>query len=154
MHSKQSLPTSPTLLGRLRQEPRDQASWEQFVGRYHPKLCDWCRRWGLQDADAQEVSQQVLVRLSRLLRSFVYDPSRSFRGWLRELTRHAWSDFLAAQQKAERGSGDSDVLEVLKQVQARDDLVARLKEEFDHELLEEATARVRLRVEPRTWDAY
>lgn len=37
---------------------------------------------------------------------------------------------------------------------ARDDLVVRLEEQFDREVLEEATVRIRLRVEPSSWEAF
>jgi RNA polymerase sigma-70 factor (ECF subfamily) len=39
-------------------------------------------------------------------------------------------------------------------VPARDDLLARLEEQFDLELLELATARVRERVTETTWEAF
>jgi RNA polymerase sigma-70 factor (ECF subfamily) len=52
------------------------------------------------------------------------------------------------------GTGDSAMIEQLQALEARDDLQARLADAFDHEVLEEATARVRLRVEPRTWEAF
>jgi RNA polymerase sigma-70 factor (ECF subfamily) len=146
--------TSPTLLGRLRQQPADEAAWQEFVGRYGPRILRWCRQWQLQDADAQDVTQIVLTRLAQRMQSFVYDPSRSFRGWLRTLAQHAWSDFVAAGQRGGRGSGDSQTLECLHGLAARDDLVARLEEEFDHEILAEATARVQLRVEPDSWEAF
>ena len=42
----------------------------------------------------------------------------------------------------------------LESVEARDDLVVRLDEQFDRELFEEASFRVRLRVEPHTWEAF
>jgi hypothetical protein len=35
--------TSVTLLGRLRQDPKDQAAWGDFVTRYEPKLLHGCR---------------------------------------------------------------------------------------------------------------
>jgi RNA polymerase sigma-70 factor (ECF subfamily) len=146
--------TSPTLLGRLRQQPADEAAWNEFVRRYGPKVLAWCRQWRLQDADAQDVTQNVLARLARRMQSFVYDPSRSFRGWLRTLTQAAWSDFVADGRPGARASGDSSTLECLHSIAARDDLVARLEQEFDHEVLEEATARVRLRVEPDSWEAF
>jgi RNA polymerase sigma-70 factor (ECF subfamily) len=146
--------TSPTLLGRLRQQPTDQAAWEELVRRYGPRVYGWCRQWQLQDADAQDVTQNVLARLAQRMQAFVYDPSRSFRGWLRTLTQHAWSDFVQARQRGARGSGDSQALECLHSLQARDDLVGRLEEMFDHEILEEATARVRLRVELDSWEAF
>ena len=46
------------------------------------------------------------------------------------------------------------MLKLLQTVAARDDLVEHLKEEFDRELLEEAMARVRQRVEAHTWEAF
>jgi WD40 repeat protein len=55
--------TSPTLLGRLRRSPADQAAWAEFVDRYGPRIYAWCRHWGLQEADAQDVAQAVLHRL-------------------------------------------------------------------------------------------
>jgi RNA polymerase sigma-70 factor (ECF subfamily) len=146
--------TSPTLLGRLRQQPTNNAAWAEFVDRYGPRIEAWCRQWHLQDADAQDVSQIVLTRLAERMQSFIYDPSRSFRGWLRTLTRNAWSDFSSARQRSGPGSGDSDTLESLYSIPARDDLVARLEQEFDHEILDEASARVRLRVEPESWEAF
>jgi RNA polymerase sigma-70 factor (ECF subfamily) len=146
--------TGPTLLGKLRQDPADQAAWGRFVGYYGPKLHRWCRQWGLQDADAQDVTQTVLVKLAEKMRSFRYDPARSFRGWLKTLTHHALSDFLESRRRPGRGSGDDQILALLEKVEARADLVQRLEEEFDRELLEEAMARVRLRVRPRTWEAF
>jgi RNA polymerase sigma-70 factor (ECF subfamily) len=146
--------TSPTLLGRLRQQPTDQAAWTEFVRRYGPKVHGWCRQWKLQEADAEDVTQTVLARLARRMQSFVYDPTKSFRGWLRTLAKAAWSDFVAAAQRGFRGSGDSSTLERLHTIEARDDLVARLEAEFDRELLDEAVSRVRLRVEPDSWEAF
>jgi RNA polymerase sigma-70 factor (ECF subfamily) len=146
--------TSPTLLGRLRQEPADQVAWAQFVERYGRRIYAWSRTGLLQEADAEDVTQMVLVRLAERMRTFAYDPSKSFRGWLRTLTRHAWSDFIEARQRGGRASGDSTTDEALHTLPARDDLVARLEEEFDQEVLEEATARVRLRIDPASWDAF
>jgi RNA polymerase sigma-70 factor (ECF subfamily) len=141
-------------LSRLRREPHNQSAWDDFVGRYGPRIVAWCRRWGLQEADAQDVAQAVLVLLAVKLRGFVYDPSRSFRAWLRLLTRHAWSDFLAERRRPGAGSGDSGMLDRLHSVEARDDLERRLEEAFDLELLESAKAYVRGRVAPRTWQAF
>src|SRR5262245_30445388 len=71
--------TSTTLLRRLQHEPADQEAWAEFVRRYGPQVYRWCRRWRLQEADAEDVTQAVLVRLSARMRTFSYDPVRSFR---------------------------------------------------------------------------
>ena len=146
--------TRETLLGRLRQNPTDQTAWGEFVERYSPQVYGWCRGWRLQDADAQDVTQEVLVILARRMATFDYDPTRSFRAWLKTVTQHAWGEFVARRQRAGLGSGDSQVGDLLQNVEAREDLLARLNREFDHELLDEAMARVRLRVEPRTFEAF
>jgi RNA polymerase sigma-70 factor (ECF subfamily) len=146
--------TRLSLLSRLRHDPSDPSAWDEFVGRYGPKIQSWCRRWGLQEADVQDVTQMVLVQLAAKLRAFVYDPGRSFRGWLKTLTRHAWSDFVADRQRAVTGAGGSGMFEVLHAVTARDDLEQRMEEAFDLELLELATTRVRARVAPHTWEAF
>src|SRR5262245_57224898 len=146
--------TSESLLGRLSQSPDDQAAWDRFVERYGPKIYGWCRQWRLQEADAEDVTQNVLLCLARKLRTFAYDPSRSFRGWLRTLTEHACNDFFAERVRLGRASGDAAVLEVLKSAPSRVDLLARLEDQFAQELMGEALARVRLRVEPQTWEAF
>jgi RNA polymerase sigma factor (sigma-70 family) len=145
--------TSPTLLRRLAASPPDQAAWNAFVDRYGPLILNWCRAWGLQQADVLDVSQSVLAKLSVQLRSFHYDPTRTFRGWLRSLVRHAALDAMAARNRAV-GRETAGLAERLASVEARDDLVRRLEAEFDLELLEAATAVVRVRVTARTWDAY
>jgi RNA polymerase sigma factor (sigma-70 family) len=154
MDSASASKTSVTLLGRLRRDPTDQAAWNEFVERYGRMIYDWCRHWNLQDADAEDVTQTVLLRLAQKMSMFAYDPSRSFRGWLKTLTQHAWSDFVTDRKRGNQGSGDSQVEELLHSCAARDELVTRLNAQFDLELFEAATARVRLRVQPQTWEAF
>src|SRR5947209_6861312 len=101
MDSSSGSRTSPTLLGKLR-DPTNQAAWEEFVDRYGRKIYAWARQRQLQDADAQDVTQIVLVKLATQMRTFAYEPTKSFRGWLRTLTQHAWSDFMAARARAGR----------------------------------------------------
>src|SRR5437660_2921149 len=101
-----SIPTTRlTLLTQLRQNPSDQAGWDEFVRRYGPHIYRWCRQWKLQDADAEDVTQDILVKLTRKLRAFAYDPSRSFRGWLKTVTHHAWRDFEDGR-RARAAAGD------------------------------------------------
>src|SRR5262249_50937715 len=146
--------TQVTLLGRLRSDPADAAAWGEFVEHYGPKIYAWCRRWNAQDADADDVTQTVLLKLAAKLRDFAYDPSRSFRSWLKTLTHHAWYDLQKAQQRPGRGSGDSEVQDLLGNVEARDDLVKDLEAECERQLLAEALPRVRERGAPPTWEAF
>lgn len=146
--------TSPSLLARLGGDRADPAAWAEFVRRYGPQVLGWCRRWNLQEADAEDVCQDVLLRVARQMRTFAYDPARSFRGWLKTVTRGAWADWLDAGARPGRGTGDTAVRDALASVAARDDLIQRIEAEFDRELLDVAAARVRLRVDPATWEAF
>src|SRR6516162_3980827 len=130
-----TLPTTRvTLLTQLRQDPSDQAGWDEFVEHYGRQIYRWCRRWKLQDADAEDVTQDILAKLARKLRDFRYDPTRSFRGWLKTVAHHAWRNFVDSR----RGRGaarDSQVWELMQTLEARGDLVRELEEAFDFELL-------------------
>ncbi len=146
--------TSPTLLGRLRHDPTDQAAWDDFVNRYGRTIYRWGRTWGLQEADAEDMTQAVLLKLARQMSGFEYDPNGSFRGWLKTVAYRAWCDFLDTRKRTTAGSGDSAVLQLLDSIPARDELIQKLDDEYDRELLEKAMARVQLRVQDRTWDAF
>jgi RNA polymerase sigma-70 factor (ECF subfamily) len=146
--------TSPTLLGRLADSPTDQAAWTEFVDRYGSQIYGWCQRWGLQPADTQDVTQNILLELARQMGDFRYDPAGSFRAWLKTVAYRAWCKFAQARRRPGLGSGDSAVASLLESVAAGDDLLGRLEEESERELLEKAMARVRLRVQPHTWEAF
>jgi RNA polymerase sigma-70 factor (ECF subfamily) len=147
--------TRASLLARLaHSDGVEEAAWRQFVDLYGRQIYKWCRAWQLQDADAEEVTQQVLTQLVTKMRDFVYDPARSFRAWLKTVTHHAWRNLAVKERRVAVGSGDSGVFDRLLSFPARDDLAQRLEEEYDRELLEKAILRVRLRVAPHTWDAF
>jgi RNA polymerase sigma factor (sigma-70 family) len=149
------LTTRASLLGRLYHSgAADEQAWRDFVDHYARHIYKWCRHWHLQDADAEEVTQRVLVLLLAKMKDFVYDPSRSFRAWLKTVTHHAWRNLVASRHLVAAGCGDSGQWERLLTVTAREDLVQRLEDEFDRELLEEAMVRVRIRVAPHNWEAF
>jgi RNA polymerase sigma-70 factor (ECF subfamily) len=146
--------TGTTLLDLLRDFSDD--AWRAFVDRYGPRVYRWCRGWRLQEADAQNVTQEVLVKLFRKFRTFTYDRSRgTFRSWLKTVAHHAWQDYLDSQRRpAAISAGGDGGREQMGTVPARADLAQALEEEFDLELLETAKARVRLLVSERDWQIF
>jgi RNA polymerase sigma-70 factor (ECF subfamily) len=132
----------------------DPGSWEEFVRCYGGLISGWCRRWGLQPTDADDVTQKVLVRLLRTMRRFHYDPARSFRGWLRTVTHNVCRDWRAEVAAEPAGRGDSAVFRLLESAEARDDLAERIEAEYARELLNAAMVRVSKRVRPDTWAAF
>jgi RNA polymerase sigma-70 factor (ECF subfamily) len=144
--------TSTTLLGKLRHNPADQSAWDAFAARYGPQIYLWCRRWQLQDADAQDIAQTVLATLLKKMRDFVYDPSGSFRGWLKTVTRNAWLKCLDRRKRS--GMGDHSHTAQLETLEGSESLEAHLEAEYDRELLELAILRVAQRVESHTLEAF
>jgi RNA polymerase sigma factor (sigma-70 family) len=142
--------TSLTLMEGLREFPRNARAWERFVEQYRPKIYGWCRVWGLQEADAEDVAQDVIAKLTQKMMDFDYDRTRCFRAWLKTITQHALSDQLSSRCRA---LGDGSV-PILSSLEAREDLEKRIEELFDRELLDRAIARVKERVAPVTWDAF
>jgi RNA polymerase sigma-70 factor (ECF subfamily) len=147
--------THETLLARLAQSgAQDQTAWSEFVDQYGRKIYGWCLRWRLQHADAQDVTQIVLLKLATRMKDFTYDPNRSFRAWLKTVAHHAWQDF-AANRKTAPLANDEDSPEArLESIAAREDLSRKLEEVYDLELLDAAMQRVRLRAAPHTWRAF
>jgi RNA polymerase sigma-70 factor, ECF subfamily len=149
--------TSITLLLRV-QEIGDSEAWGRFVERYAPQVFAWCRRHKLQDNDAADVTQEVLTKLVRSMKSFAYDSSRgSFRGWLKTVTQNAIRDLVADSRKQGRGAGDTLTLKLLGQIcdeEASAELEERITAQYERELLDEAELRVQARVKSTTWTAY
>lgn len=77
--------TPVSLLARLR-SPGDDDAWPELIALVNPLLLGWCRRVGLARDDAADLAQDVLAVLVVELRTFEYDPKRSFRAWLKTIT--------------------------------------------------------------------
>ena len=83
--------TCVSLLERLR-EPSASEAWQKFVYLYTPLLLYWSRKLGLQETDAADLVQDVLLVLVRKLPEFRYEKGRSFRGWMRTVLMNKWRD--------------------------------------------------------------
>jgi len=147
--------TSLTLLERVAcSGVLDQLAWAEFVERYGRKVYLWCLHWGLQEADAQDVTQTVLLKLLVRMKEFRYDPSRSFRAWLKTVARRAWQDFVDRQRLRRPSPSGTASWAMLETIEAEEDLTRRLEEQFERELLEQAMQSVQPRVAPCNWQAF
>ncbi len=146
--------TSVSLLGRIQQNCRDDGAWQEFVARYGKRIFQWCENRGLAPNDAEDVTQEVLVRMCKYLRDFKYDQRLTFTGYLRRATENAVADFFSRNNGNEKAEGGSSAVSWLNTVEARDDLNARLQEAFDLELLERAMSHIQRRVNNQRWEAW
>lgn len=99
--------TQLSLLVRLR-DARDREAWERFVDLYAPLVFGFVRKRGLQEADAADLTQDVLRQVAQSAKSLVYDPKRgSFRAWLFTVVRNRLTDHWRATGWQAAATGDS-----------------------------------------------
>jgi RNA polymerase sigma-70 factor (ECF subfamily) len=141
-----------TVLLLLLQDPTNNRAWFDFEARYGRKIYQWCRTRGLQDAEAEDVAQVVLIKLCDGIRT--YDPTRGrFRPWLRRIVHNALLDY-RKQQGRFGGRGGSSALERLAELAAPEELENELSAAFDLEVYERARANIQERTRPRDWEIF
>lgn len=148
-----SATTRPSLLVRIR-DLQDDEAWSQFVDIYAPLVYGFARKHGLQDADAADLTQDVLRGVARGAGQLAYDRERgTFRGWLFTVARNALCNFLIVQKRQIQGSGDSDVKEMLENQPASEDEAA-WDLDYEKRLFTWAAERVRHEFKDSTWQAF
>jgi len=140
--------TSPTLLTRLRQ-PNQPEAWSRFVNLYAPLLLYWAKRQGFQDADAQDLVQEVLVKLVRELPAYERGEKQSFRGWLFCVTVNQCRDY--RRRKATRTLPGA---EGLATVTAHDSLSELEETEYRKLLVHRGLETIRPDFHETTWTAF
>ncbi len=148
--------TRVTLLYRLR-DGRDGDAWREFFDLYGPVVYRFARNRGLQDADAADLMQDVLLSVARNAPRMEYDPKRgTFRGWLYTVTRNKIYNFLSGQRHRPRAAGDSDAHERLEAAPARDDEGpdADWEREYQRRLTDRAMDLVKGEFHKATWEAF
>src|SRR5262249_53688826 len=105
--------TRRSLVLRLRNS-HDEAAWAEFVEIYEPFVYRLARSKGLQDADAQDLCQEVFRAVAGAIERWDPDPAKGkFRAWLFRIARNLLVNFLASQRRSVRGSGSTSVQEML-----------------------------------------
>ena len=93
--------TRSSVLKKIR-DPENNAAWERFFDQYGNFIFTLARRNGLQEADADEVLQSVMIEIARKIRTFDYDRSKGkFRSWLGTCVSHRVKDLLRAKYRTE-----------------------------------------------------
>lgn len=147
-------PTQPSLLVRLK-DAHDREAWERFVDLYAPLVYAFVRKRGLQDADAADLTQDVLRQVASAAKSLIYDPRRgSFRSWLFTVVRNRLTDHWRASARVERGSGDSSQWQQASEQLVSDSDSAEWDAAYERQLLEYAAQQVRGDFSEATWSAF
>jgi RNA polymerase sigma factor (sigma-70 family) len=147
-------PTRASLLVRLR-DPRDDAAWAQFVQLYGPIVYGFARKQGLQDADAADLSQEVLRSVAGAVGHLEYDPRRgAFRNWLFTVVRRKLASWRrACSARPDTNNHHADPLPLLEERPAPEP-AADWDAEWEQRVFAWACTQVRQEVADTTWQAF
>lgn len=148
----QENPTSLSLLVRAR--GREGAAWQSLLYLYSPLVQFWCRKWGAQGADADDILQDVFLTVSGRLDTFRRDrPGDTFRGWLRTIAYHKFLDHCRAKKRRPELLADPDARPQRPAVVTADDPGDDPPDEV-RQLHHRGLELVRGEFEDRTWRAF
>ncbi len=146
--------TRPSLLLRLRGE-RDDEAWAQFLKLYEPLVMRLMRKRGLQDNDARDTTQQVLLRISGAIERYEPDGAAgSFRRWLYRVARNVVVTFLTRQSRQPRLLDDRQLTETLDAALPRSTESDLFDDEYQRQVLAWAMEQVRHEFRDATWLAF
>ncbi|QDU80147.1 RNA polymerase factor sigma-70 [Polystyrenella longa] len=81
-----------------RAQVNSQESWRVLIEAYTPLVYQIARKCGLQPSDASDVTQNVLMELTRSLGNFHRRNHGSFRKWLRVVTTSKVNNYFIKQK--------------------------------------------------------
>lgn len=133
---------------------RSDEAWSEFLRVYESAIYRVCRSKGLQDADALDVTQEVLAAVHDRLPSWDPDGTTgSFRAWLVRVAKNISVDSIRERARRASASGELDADELFSTLPDRDSRT-ELDLELERSLFEWAADRVRAEVRDVTWQAF
>lgn len=159
--SMQSL-TRSSFLKELASQGPDARVWNDLCQRYGDWVFRWCRRWGASEPDAEDLTQETLVRVYRHIQSYQHNGPCSFRAWIRTVARTTWLMLLRQRSRRpvlvplehrsfESSDGDGSPLNIHQMYQQFSEEAERLEQ---REILDVAFDRVRSRTNVSMWQAF
>jgi len=149
-----SVQTRPSLLLRIR-NARDSQAWTEFAEIYGPLIYSYGRRRRLQDADAADLTQEVLKVVSRSVARFEYSAQRGgFRRWLWTIARNEMKDLVGRLKRGPRGTGDTEARRMLSELASPSEDFDVWEADYQQTLLHWAAERVQMDVQATTWRAF
>lgn len=134
----------------------DAEAWREFVSIYEPFVFRFARRGGLQDADASELVQNVMLSVARAVGRWKPDSARGrFRAWLFRIARNQLLDILAKRSRDQATHGaisNSELIDPVCSSASNDH--DKLHSAQRRELFRWASERVKSCVKLQTWQAF
>ena len=147
--------TSLSLLNRLRRSPESE-SWNRLVELYAPLLRAWLRKYDVQASDADDLTQEVLLTVSKDLSKFEHaGQPGAFRGWLKAILVNRLRKFWRSRDRRPLARGDSDIDARLAQLDDPSSEMSLIwNREHDQFVLRQLLALAEPHFARNTWTAF
>lgn len=147
--------TSLSLLYRLCRSSESE-SWKRLFELYEPFVRACLRKYDVQDSDADDLVQEVLLAVSKDMSKFEHGGQPgAFRGWIKAILLNRLRCFWSARDRRPQASGDTDIDERLGQL---DDPASEMSQiwnrEHDQYVLRQLLALTEPHFAPTTWQAF
>jgi RNA polymerase sigma-70 factor, ECF subfamily len=141
-------------------DPSNRDAWGKFVDLYRPVVHRIAIARGMQDADAQDLTQQVLMAVaSSIGRWEKSGETIRFRHWLRRVARNAIVNAVS-RRPPDQATGTSSIENLLIELPERTgnqhdvETDSLIELEYRRELYLRGAGFVRTDVDPVTWRAF
>lgn len=133
--------------------PTAQTAWNRFVQLYRPIVYRVALARGLQHADAEDLSQEVMVTVGRRIESFDPEGGGSFRGWLLKITRDLVVNKLTRRPK-DLGTGDSNIMQLIAEYPEAEKTDTLFRMEHWRIRLHEVAETIREEFSDSVWNSF
>jgi len=137
--------TSKTLLDRI--AAGDEISWDEFYARYSGIIRELAKFEGLDDAEADDICQQVMLQFFKQSKTFKFDPDIArFRTYFGKIIQSKIASYYRGNKE-----DPTDEIEVEDEKRPTEKLFLN---EWRKMILKEAERELKNRVAPETFQAY
>lgn len=146
--------TRATLLEQLR-DGANVLAWDEFFSCYWPMIYGFARHRGCSEHTAEEIVQDVMLKVFQQRDVYQYDPTRGrFRDWLGVVVRNNVAEHRRRPaNRIEARGGDSDVGR-FDVADDHEDATSAWEAAFENNLLVALLDAVRREISPRTYLAF
>jgi RNA polymerase sigma-70 factor (ECF subfamily) len=146
--------TRETLLARL-EDQSDRDAWDQFSALYAPVIYRLARGRGMQDADAQDLTQHVLITVARAIPRWQSNGEGTrFRRWLRRVTKNATINALTRKPRDLAAGGSSRINRLREHPEQDSEASEAIDWESRREVYRLASLKLRREIQSETWEIF
>lgn len=146
--------TSLSLLRRI-QYSEESECWNELAALYSPLIRLWLRRYQVQESDADDLLQEVLLALSEQLGQFDHAGRKgSFRCWLRTILLNRLRRFWQSRARLAQEQAGSNLRLLEELDDPASDASQLWNRQHDQYVLKQLLSAAEAHFESKTWQAF